>query len=94
MKIIIKIDGSKITLILKKGEVKVDNFSWEEKQNLSQRLLVEIDNLLRKNSLTPEDVENVKVKTDIDEKFTTVRIAKVVANTFNNFKNNDTRVVR
>ncbi len=83
MGITIKIDDNKITLILKKEDSIIDEFSWEEKRDLSQRLLVEIDNLLRKNNLTPADVDKVEVKTGIDEKFTTVRIAKIVAKTFN-----------
>ncbi len=85
-KIIIKIEDKKIGLVLKENGDFVDEFFWEEEQNLSQRLLVEIDSLLRKNDLKPKDLSEVKVKTNIDDKFTTVRIAKVVANTFNKFK--------
>ena len=86
MNIVIKIENKKIGLALKEGGKSVDEFFWEEEQNLSQRLLVEIDSLLQKNNLKPKDLSEVKVKTNIDDKFTTVRIAKVVANTFNKLK--------
>ncbi len=83
MKITIKIENKKIALVLKSEKDVIDKFSWEEDRNLSQRLLVEIDNLLQKNKLTAKDVEKVKVETDIDDKFTSIRIAKIVAKTFN-----------
>ncbi len=86
MKITIKIENKKIALVLKSEKDVIDKFSWEEDRNLSQRLLVEIDNLLQKNKLTAKDVEKVKVETDIDDKFTSIRIAKIVAKTFNEIK--------
>ena len=86
MNLIIQIKDKKIGLVLKEDEQFADEFFWEEERNLSQRLLVEIDNLLQRNDLKPKDLSEVKVKTNIDDKFTTVRIAKVVANTFNKFK--------
>lgn len=82
-KIVIKIEDKEIVLILKNKHEIIDEFFWEEDRNLSQRLLVEIDSLLQKNNLTPKDISRVKVDTRIDDKFTTVRIAKVVAKTFN-----------
>jgi tRNA A37 threonylcarbamoyladenosine modification protein TsaB len=82
MNIEIKIDDNQITLILKKDDEVVDEMSWSEKQNLSRELLGKIDELLSKNNVGRNEVK-MTVNTDIDEKFTTVRIAKVVANTFN-----------
>jgi len=83
MKIIIKIEDRKVELILENNNKIVDKFSWREERNLSQKLLVEIDNLLKKNKLKSLDIKNMQVKTDISERFTTVRIAKIVAKTFN-----------
>ncbi|MDH4330609.1 MAG: hypothetical protein OEV93_03600 [Candidatus Moranbacteria bacterium] len=79
----IKIEDNKITLILKNEDQVVDELSWSEKHNLSGELLGRIDELITNNNVERNDVKNVWVNTDIDEKFTTVRIAKVVANTFN-----------
>jgi tRNA A37 threonylcarbamoyladenosine modification protein TsaB len=85
MNIIINIDDREIKIILKDKNEIIDEFSWEEDQNLSQRLLVEIDNLLSKNKLKPSEIKKMQVETGIPDKFTTVRIAKVVAKTFNFF---------
>ncbi|MFC1638502.1 hypothetical protein ACFL2R_03695 [Patescibacteria group bacterium] len=78
----IKIEDNKITLILRKDDEVIDEMIWSEHQNLSAELLGKIDNLLVKNEVDRNDVK-MSVNTGIDEKFTTVRIAKVVANTFN-----------
>ena len=82
-KIIIKIENKKIGLVLKDGKKPIDEFFWEDKRDLSQRLLREIDNLLQKNNLDPKNLSTMKVKTNMDDNFTSVRIAKVVADTFN-----------
>ncbi|MFC1644998.1 hypothetical protein ACFL08_03155 [Patescibacteria group bacterium] len=79
----IKIEDDKITLILRKDEEVVDEMIWNEHQNLSAELLGKIDELITRNKVDRNEVKNVSVNTGIDEKFTTVRIAKVVANTFN-----------
>lgn len=85
MNIEINIDDEKIRLILENGDELVDGISWEERNNLSQKLLLEIDNLIKRNRLTPSDISEMSVETSISEKFTTVQIAKVVAKTFNFF---------
>jgi len=85
MNIEIDINDKKIKLLLKEGNRIIDSIFWKEDRNLSQKLLVEIDNLLTKNRLDSSDIKKMEVKTGISEKFTTVRIAKVVANTFNFF---------
>lgn len=78
----IKIEDNTITLILRKDSEVIDEMSWSEKQNLSGELLVKIDELISRNKVDRNEVK-MTVDTEIDEKFTTVRIAKVVANTFN-----------
>ncbi len=82
-RIIIKIKEKEIMLVLKNKNKIIDKASWQDDRNLSQSLLVEIDKLLQKNYLTAKDIADVRVDTKIDDKFTTVRIAKIVAKTFN-----------
>jgi len=82
-RIIIKIKKKEIMLVLKNKNKIIDKASWQDDRNLSQSLLVEIDKLLQKNYLTAKDIADVRVDTKIDDKFTTVRIAKIVAKTFN-----------
>lgn len=83
MNIYIILEDTKVSLVLKKGKKIADEVFWKEDRNLSQRLLIEIDNLLKKNNLNPQDIKKMKVETEIPDKFTTVRIAKMVAKTFN-----------
>ncbi|MFC1609246.1 hypothetical protein ACFL3M_03600 [Patescibacteria group bacterium] len=78
----IKIEDNKITLILRKDDEVVDEMDWSEHQNLSAELLGKIDELITENGVDRNDVK-VSVNTGIEERFTTVRIAKVVADTFN-----------
>ena len=77
------IEDKKINLQLKSDDNIVDESSWEEENDLGQTLLPKIDELLKKNNLETEDVEKMKVVTDISSRFTTVRIAKTVAKGFN-----------
>lgn len=83
MKLEIHLAENKITLFLKeKGKI-VSRSGWREENNLSQRLLPEIDKLLKKNKIKKESVQKAEVKTDIPAGFTTARIAKSVANAWN-----------
>jgi len=61
----------------------IDRFIWAEENNMSQKLLLEIDKIIKKNKLKLDCVKKMEVKNDIPARFTTVRIAKTVAKTFN-----------
>ncbi|MFA6383591.1 MAG: hypothetical protein WCX17_04160 [Parcubacteria group bacterium] len=79
----IQILNKQITLFLKDKKNIVDSVDFPEERQLSERLLPAIDKLIRKNELKTEDVEKITVKSDLGENFTTCRIAKTVANTWN-----------
>jgi len=80
MEIIIKIKERKISIVLLQNEKEVDFLNIVEEYSLSEKLLPEIDRLLRKNKLKLEDIEKVTVDSDQEDNFTTTRIAKSVAN--------------
>ena len=65
------------------GEKIVSRSVWKEENNMSQKLLPEIDKIIKKNKLKLNCVKKMEVKSDIPARFTTVRIAKTVAKTFN-----------
>jgi len=79
----IKIEQNKILLALEKDGKVLDTLEWKEENNLSQKLLEEIDNLLRKNGLSQDDLEKAEVVSDMSEQFTTRRIAQAIAQTLN-----------
>ncbi|HAT73646.1 MAG: hypothetical protein US30_C0009G0013 [Candidatus Moranbacteria bacterium GW2011_GWF2_36_839] len=90
MEIIIKIKERKISTILLQNKKEVDFLNIVEEHSLSEKLLPEIDRLIRKNKLKLEDIEKVTVDSDQEDNFTTTRIAKSVANAWNwNLKNKE-----
>lgn len=72
-----------VEISLKDGRKTIDRSSFAEHQNLSEKLLVEIDRLLIKNGLTASDLSGVKVKSEIPQSYTSTRIAKAVEKAFN-----------
>lgn len=83
MNIVIKIESNCVELILKNNQVVLDTVRWEEKLDLSQKLLGGIDQILVKNNLKIRDIDKINVESAISNKLTTVRIAKIVAKTLN-----------
>lgn len=84
-----------IEIIIKEDEIAInlcadgsvlDFMVWKDKIDLSERLLVEIDMLIIKNNLVLADIANFEVKSDISDKFTSVKIAQTVAKTLNFYK--------
>lgn len=78
----IKIRDNNISLILENGRRVLDEFKWEDENNLSRDLLAKIDQMLSKNEIEAEDVK-LEVDSDMSERFTTRRIAEAVANAWN-----------
>jgi len=70
-------------LYLKDKKKIIDSSIWLENNNLSQKLLSEIDKIIRKNKLKKEDIQKIEVKSDIPVGYTTTRIAETVAKTYN-----------
>lgn len=79
----IQIKDKQVEIFLKeKGNI-LDSFNFPEERQLSEKLLPSIDKMLRKNNLKPEDIKKMTVKSDLGDNFTTYRIAKTVADTWN-----------
>jgi len=70
-------------LYLMDGKRIVGQSVWKEENNMSQKLLAEIDKIIKKNKLKLNCVKKMEIKSDIPAGFTTTRIAKIVAKTFN-----------
>ena len=83
MKLELHLTKDKATLYLKDGRKIIDKVEWLENNNLSQKLLLEIDKIIRKNKLKKEDIKKIEVKSDIPVGYTTTRIAQTVAKTYN-----------
>jgi tRNA A37 threonylcarbamoyladenosine modification protein TsaB len=83
MNLIISLDDNKITLTLKSGRKIVDSFVWIDQYTLSEKLLINIDNLLKKNKLSPGDLKKVSSNVSGATSVTSVRIIKTVEKALN-----------
>ena len=82
MKILLEIKAGWIKIILKNKKNILDEVSFLEERNLSEKLLPTIDKLLKKNKLQPRDIADFQVISDLGENYTTFRLAKTVAEAF------------
>ncbi|MCA9365215.1 MAG: hypothetical protein KC736_04960 [Candidatus Moranbacteria bacterium] len=78
--ILLSIKEKTVTLTLKKGEEEIAQSVWQEENNLNEKLLLAIDELLTKHNLAPKTIEKIDLDLDIPESWSTARIAKTVAN--------------
>jgi hypothetical protein len=83
MEAVIKIENKTIKIALKKGKDVVDETNFTDEHNLMERLLLEIDQLLKINKLSILDVSRAKVVSDTPDSYTTARIAKAVTGAIN-----------
>jgi hypothetical protein len=83
MNIEIKIEKNTVSIFLQNKNNIVDQVVFLEKRNLAEKLLPSIDKLLKKNKLRPKDVKRMELEADMDDSYTTFRIAKSVVDSFN-----------
>ena len=86
MEILIKITDGKTRLSLIEEGKEQDTLEILEERTLSEKLLPTIDELLKRNKLESRDVGNMRVETDKSDSFTTTRIAKTIAKTWNEMR--------
>lgn len=83
MNIEIKIEKNVVSIFLKNKNNMQDQVVFPEERNLSEKLLPSIDKLLKKNKLKSTDIKKMELQADIDDSYTTYRIAKAVVDSFN-----------
>jgi len=83
MNIQIKIKDNIVYILLMDKKNILDKLVFEEKHNLSEKLLPSINRLLKKNKINVKDIKTMKTETDINDSYTTYRIAETVSKTFN-----------
>jgi hypothetical protein len=83
MKLEIILENQEIILNLVKNSKTVDKISWPEDSNLSKKLLLNIEKILKKNKLAKNDLKSVKVINKAEHNITTFRIAKSIADAYN-----------
>jgi tRNA A37 threonylcarbamoyladenosine modification protein TsaB len=89
MNIVVEVKDRKITIALRDGESLLDEVVLGDERNLGVKLLPEIDKMLQKRQLEMKKVDKIEVLSDQGDAFTTTRIAKTVAETWNWAVNQD-----
>jgi len=89
MNVEIEIEKNVVSIFLKNKRNIQDQIVFPEERNLAEKLLPSVDKLLKKNNLESGDIEKMKLKADMDDSYTTFRIAKSVVDSFNWAKKND-----
>lgn len=79
----ISLDVNDIKLTLKDGRKVVDVLAWNDEYTLSERLLPNIDALLRKNKISKKQIEKVTTKITKTSGVTSIRIVQTVAKAWN-----------
>lgn len=82
MNLEIALDKGNICIILKNKSKIIDRTTIEEKDKLSDILLLELANIIKRNSLLKNQIKNISVKSDLPDSYTSARIAKSIAKSF------------
>lgn len=83
MNLIINLDVNNIKLTLKSGRKIVDEFSWEGEYTLSEMLLPNIDQLLKRNKVSKKDVVKASAKISKTSGVTSTRIVQTIVKAWN-----------
>lgn len=82
MKIILRINEDKsIKLCLFSGKREIDYLEWQDRNDLSQLLLANLDKLLRRNRVGLDKISGYKIISKVPRKWTTYRIADITFRT-------------
>ncbi|MBD3238318.1 MAG: hypothetical protein GF332_01600 [Candidatus Moranbacteria bacterium] len=83
MDLIIKIKNSEVVLeLLNKGKLEARSV-WKDKRDLSTRLLKEIAALLTKQKVDIKAIKKFKLRSDIDQNYSSQKIAQAVVASLN-----------
>ncbi len=88
MHLLIKVNHPKIVLEIKQRQEVIDQMNWQDNNNTSTIILKKIEQILKRNNLTINELS--KIKTQYNQKsFTATRIIRTVAKTINYCLAND-----
>jgi DNA-directed RNA polymerase subunit H (RpoH/RPB5) len=82
----IKLKEKVIEISLKEKKKVLDMLTFPEQGDLTEKLLLMVDKLIKKNELKLKDIQKIITKSDLKENFTSYRILKTIEKTFNFFK--------
>lgn len=77
------LDGNDIRLTIKDSRKIIGESSWNDEYSLSEKLLLNIDALLKKNKISQQDIKKVVTKISKTSSITSARIVQTVAKAWN-----------
>lgn len=83
MNLLIKIENNMVSALLSEKKSVIDQESFELSNNLTEKLLPTIDNLLKRNKMDIKDIRKADFECNVPNSYTTYRIGKVVVDTIN-----------
>lgn len=66
-----------IKLSLFSGKREIDNLEWQDRNDLSRKLLANFDKMMRKNKIALDKISGWKIMSEVPRKWTTYRIAEI-----------------
>jgi len=72
-----------IKLCLFEGKKEIGRLEWQDRNDLSRRLLANLDKLLRKNGVGLDKISGWQIMSEVPQKWTTYRIADITLETLN-----------
>lgn len=79
---VLRVDEIATEILLFSGEKEIDRVRVEPNRELLEKLLPAINALLSKHSLSPKDVADVCVESELPDGYSSRRIAETVVNTW------------
>lgn len=81
MQLQLEVKEKNIKLVLLDGEKSLDEESWVDENNLLERFFPIFDDMLVRNHMTVEDIDEFVLDTKIPDGYTTARIAETIIKT-------------
>ena len=81
MKLQLELKEKEVRLVLLDGEKSLDEEKWIDQNNLLEKFFPICDEMLSRNNVDIESVDNFVLETNIPEGYTTARIAQTIIKT-------------
>lgn len=83
MHIRIFLEKEGVTIEIIRGKIKIADLFFQEKYNLSNVILFNLDKILEENRIDKKDIKKVLIKSTLPDSYTSTRIAKSLEKSFN-----------
>jgi len=81
MQLQLELKEKEVRLVLSDGEKSSDEEKWIDQNNLLEKFFLICDEMLSRNNVDIESVDNFVLETNIPEGYTTARIAQTIIKT-------------